>query len=184
MPVLFLDIFQKDLFGGVRDETFHRFLEVCFSHATCFSLSRTFFPGYELVPNAAERALSAHLKKTIAPRTWYGYDPISEKMVQCIYSANPDTMQTLKQYYDDIFLRNQKRLPKVPLDTVGWKPKRVSTLENLCFFSGCQMILGTLSHERICSTNVIDTEFTGQLMKAGNWRVKERPEFGIDQVRI
>jgi len=186
LRVLFLDNFQnrKDLFGGIQKENFQAFLRICFSHSTCFTLSKVIPPGYELIPNAPEAQLAPYLIKTISPESWYGYGQISENMVQCVYPANGESMQILCGSYEDIFLVRRKRLKKVPVDTVGWRPKRVSTLENLCFFSGEKMIVGTLSHEYICSTNFINEEFAGELMKVGNWRVEEQPHLGIEQVTI
>lgn len=184
MPVLFLNIFQKDPFGGVQGEAFHAFLHICFLRSTCFSVSKVIPPGYELVPNAPERLLAPYQIKVITPQSWYGYEQIHEDMVQCVYPANQDTLQILSQFYQDVFLKNRKRLPKVPIDTIGKKPKRVGTLENLCFFSGHKMILGTLSHERICSTNLIDEDFARQLMGIGKWSDAVEPQFGIDRVFI
>ena len=68
LPILFLDIFQKDLFGGIYGENFQAFLRTCFFHSTYFTLSKVIPPGYELVPNAAEAQLSQHLLKTISPK--------------------------------------------------------------------------------------------------------------------
>lgn len=157
MPILFLDIFQKDLFGGIYGENFQEFLRACFFHSTYFTLSKVIPPNYELVPNAVEAQLSKHLLKTISPKGWYGYRQIRENMVQCVYHANTESMQILCNSYLDIFLVSRKKLKKVPIDTVGWKPKQVSEFENLCFFSNTNMILGTVSHEYICSTNIINT---------------------------
>ena len=184
LPILFLDIFQKDLFGGIYGENFQAFLRTCFFHSTYFTLSKVIPPGYELVPNAAEAQLSQHLLKTISPKRWYGYGQICENMVQCVYHANDESLQILCSSYLDIFLVSRKKLKKVPVDTVGWKPKRVSTFENLCFFSNANMILGTVSHECICSTNSIDKDFSDELMKVGNWHVEKHLHLGIEQVLI
>ncbi len=93
-------------------------------------------------------------------------------------------MQVLRENYEDVFLSSKKRLKKVSIDTIGRKPKQVSTFENLCFFSGNRMILGTLSHEIFCSTNEIDTQFAEELMKIGAWGVSEQTEPGIERIAI
>lgn len=46
------------------------------------------------------------------------------------------------------------------------------------------MILGTVSHERICTTHIIDKEFSDELMKIGNWHVEKHLQFGIEKASI
>lgn len=184
MPILFLDSFQKDRFGGIHGENFQAFLRTCFYFSTYFTMSKIIPLDYELVPNASEVQLSQYLLKTISPKSWYGYGQIHENMVQCVYRANDESLQILCNSYQDVFLVSKKKLKKVPIDTIGWKPKRVSTFENLCFFSNTNMILGTVSHERICTTHITDKGFSDELMKIGNWHVEKHLQFGIEKASI
>ena len=184
MPILFLNNMQRDLFGGIQGDNFVEFLRVCFSHSEYFTLSKDVPRGYDLVPNAAEAALSPYLVKTVPTTSWYGYGQTTPAMVQNIYYAGKEPMQILRNSYDDIFLRSKKKLKKVPIDTVGWKPKLVSTFENLCFFSKRAMLLGTVSHEYICSTNALDAEFASELLRVGTWIETDDLRFGIGTISL
>ncbi|MCI8388448.1 MAG: hypothetical protein HFE63_08310 [Clostridiales bacterium] len=46
------------------------------------------------------------------------------------------------------------------------------------------MMLGTVSHELICSTNDIDSEFSAKLQEIASWEAVDKPNCGIDSVNI
>lgn len=182
MPILFLDNMQKDVFGGIRGDAFREFLCICFSNADYFTLSKTVPRGYELIPNVPEAQLAPFLLKAVSVKAWYGYEKISETMIQSVYRTSDAARNIISDSYDDIFLTAKKRLKKVPIDTVGKIPKQVSVLEDLCFFSRERMLLGTLSHERFCSTNMLDEKFAGELLSVGAWREAQKLELGIEKI--
>ncbi len=184
MPILFLDNMQKDTFGGIRGDAFREFLRICFSNADFFTLSKTVPRGYELVPNVPEAQLLPFLLKAAPVKAWYGYERISITMIQNIYRTSDAARKVISDCYDDIFLTAKKRLKKVPIDTVGRIPKQVSVLEDICFFSRERMLLGTVSHERFCSTNMLDEKFAGELLSVGAWKEAQEPELGIEKIRL
>ncbi len=172
MPVLVLDNTRKDL----RGERFAQFLEICFAHGDRFSLAKFPPADYDIVPNGAEVLLKPYEIQTIKPDRWYGYPRYSGRMVQTIYQAVPETLAILQQCYQDVFLQKRNRVPKVAVDTVGFRNKWVSVAEDLCFWQGRTMLLGTVSHEQICSTNRIDEAFAHALRQIADWHIEEKPD--------
>lgn len=184
MPILFLSDMKRYQFGGIQGDNFREFLNICFSHSNYFTLSKDVPNGYDLVPNSAEVALSPYLIKTVSTESWYGFEQISTNMVQNIYYSQEEPMQILFDNYDDIFLQSKRKLKKIFVDTVGRKPKLVSTFENLCFFSKRAMLLGTVSHEYFCSTNEIDEKFANELLHVGAWEKTNVLELDVEKISL
>lgn len=184
MPILFLSDMKRYQFGGIQGDNFREFLNICFSHSNYFTLSKDVPNGYDLVPNSAEVALSPYLIKTVSTESWYGFEQISTNMVQNIYYSQKEPMQILFDNYDDIFLQSKRKLKKIFVDTVGRKPKLVSTFENLCFFSKRAMLLGTVSHECFCSTNEIDEKFANELLHVGAWEKTNVLELDVEKISL
>ena len=44
------------------------------------------------------------------------------------------------------------------------------------------MLLGTISHEFICSTNDISEEFYMKLSGIASWELSDKPDCGIDKI--
>ena len=44
------------------------------------------------------------------------------------------------------------------------------------------MLLGTVSHEFICSTNNICEEFSMRLLKIASWELSDKPDCGIEKM--
>ena len=44
------------------------------------------------------------------------------------------------------------------------------------------MLLGTISHEFICSTNDIGDDFSMRLLKLASWELSDKPDCGIERI--
>ena len=44
------------------------------------------------------------------------------------------------------------------------------------------MLLGTVSHEFICSTNDIGDDFSMRLLKIASWELSDKPDCGIEKI--
>lgn len=179
MSILLLNN-NKDLTGGVSGRAFKTFLQISFSHSTAFSFSKKLVKDYDVVPCEVENMLDQYKIKSFEPSQWYGYPKIYHRMEQTIYEANEETLTILSECYCDIFLRDKKKLPKTRYDSIGTKPKCVAVLEDLCFWNHKTMIIGTLSHEYLCSTNNIDSALAYELQKIASWEELNKPKFGIE----
>ncbi len=180
MPVLTLADSKDELCG----ERFWRFLDVCFAYADSFSMAKFPLSDCDVVPNGAEVLLEPYQLKTLTPNSWYGYSQYSGRMIQTIYCTTPDALQIMKRCYQDIFLQKRNKVPKVPVDTVGFRSKWVSVLEDLCFWHKGNICIGTISHERICTTNQIDDVFAQKLCELAAWHIEDKPEYNIDKIKL
>ena len=54
--------------------------------------------------------------------------------------------------------------------------------KDMCFWNRGKMLLGTISHEFICSTNDTDEEFSMKLLKIASWELSDKPDCGIERI--
>ena len=111
---------------------------------------------------------------------WYGYPRLNGSMSQFIYPADSETKKILLDCYSDIFLKDTaKRKSYKPL----WKiNKHAALFKDMCFWNRGKMLLGTISHEFICSTNNICEEFSMRLLKIASWELSDKPDCGIEKI--
>ena len=93
-------------------------------------------------------------------------------------------MQILFDNYDGIFLQSKRKLKKIFVDTVGRKPKLVSTFENLCFFSKRAMLLGTMNTFVRQVSNEIDEKFANELLHVGAWEKTNVLELDVEKISL
>jgi len=168
--------------GGLENQAFSSFLHVCLQYADTFSLSKTIPDGYEDVPGALEIQLQPYRLGTIHPKKWYGYPTITQNTVQMIYSCCPASMELLDYCYRDIYLRQRNKLSHPTMDTIGTKPKWRGKPEDLCFWKQKRLILGTVTHETICTTGLIEDGFAEELLKLASWKVTDIPMHSIPDI--
>lgn len=166
---------DRDLFGGLSGENFRSLMKLCFRNADSFSLSKMNVPNY---PNAVEDMLSPYLKTTIKSTKWFAYNG-AEPLIETIYAAVPETLDILVHCYQDVFLEKKGKVPKKKHEQIGNTFLYPGVLEDICFFSGRQMILGTLSHEYICMARCISREFEEELLSLARWDKTDTDIFNI-----
>ena len=155
MPVLSLRA-DRDLSGGIRDRNFESFLDICFDYSDAVSFSKINLSGYGEYKSVTELMLEPHLVKQIK----------AEKI--------------LLDCYSDIFLKDAAKWKRYkPLWNVN---KHAALLEDICFWNLGKMLLGTISHEFICSTNNICEEFSMRLLKIASWELSDKTDCGIDKI--
>lgn len=166
----------------VDGERFIKFLEICFSHSDAVSFSKRILTGYDNQPSGIEQLLEPYLIKCLYPQKWYGYPVISDPLAELVYTADSETLQIISSCYTDLFLKNKKKLPNTKFDSIGYLPKHASPLEDICFWQDKRMLVGSLSHEFICSTNYIDDEFASQLQSAADFTILDNPVCCIEEI--
>lgn len=167
---------DRDLFGGLRGKSFQLLMQLCFNYADSFSLSKTSMPTY---PSAVEDMLSPYLKTSIQSTTWFAYHGV-DPLIEMIYAAVPETLDILTLCYQDIFLKKKGNVPKKKHEQMGQKFVYPSVLEDICFFSGRQMILGTLSHEYICMARCVSQEFEEKLLSLAHWDKTDKDVYHLN----
>ena len=167
---------DRDLFGGLRGENFKLLMQLCFSNANSFSLSKMTIPTY---PSAVEDMLSPYLKTSIQCTKWFAYNGV-DPLIEMIYAAVPETLDILINCYQDVFLEKKGKVPKKKHEQIGHKFVYPSVLEDICFFNGRQMILGTLSHEYICMARCISQEFEERLLSLAHWEKTDTDIYNLN----
>lgn len=149
----------------VSDESFGRFLDLYSERCDYFSLSESRW--LNLVGDM-EKELSPFLYREIITNNWFRFETLPDDPIKrFLYPVNTDTVGILKKYGDNIFLHH--RGPDYDLskiDLLDIPPHRETwnqTLEDLCFFSGGKLILGTVSHEFLCDAFPPDEDFEARL---------------------
>lgn len=153
----------------ISSEPFYSFLDLCFSEATSFSLQKGLWPN--AINTSLEKDLEPYRLQTIHSIKWFGYDlsnaPPGSEWTMCIqiYSASDSTKSILKSYFNDIFLGYASS------DTLPNK----FTLEDLCFFKGKDIIVGSVSHEFILHVYPPNQTFEQTLLHSDEWEFLDYP---------
>lgn len=154
-------------------EEFRELMDVCFRHASFFSMNRSRW-GDSCNDTSLEEELAPFLDRKIETLVWFGYD-FRNPPEGCygdvhvmLYRAEPTAKEILLRYFDDIFLR---RFSKGDHCTdLGL------TLEDLCFFHQTKLFLGTISHEYILSLEAIHKELADFIKTHGKWKLQSPRE--------
>ena len=149
-------------------EDFRELLNVCFRHATSFSMSKVWWDS--CTDTSLEEELAPFLDREIKTLVWFGYD-FRNPPEGCygdvhamIYRAEPAAKVILLRYFDDIFLRKfSKGNSSYDLEL---------TLEDLCFFHQTKLFLGTVSHEKMLSVEPIHKELEDFMKTHGKWKLR------------
>ena len=155
--IITLNISTDNVDSRLEGETFQKMMDLCFAKATSFSLSRYGNPG--IIYNI-ERLLMPYKIKELMVNDWFGYMGMEKPIRVFLYQANENTKHIIKNHYTDIFLN-------------------CSCFNDLCFFKGKQMFLGTVSHELICAVNLLDESFEQEVLPLTKWIMDSKATFGI-----
>ena len=140
------------------------FLSLCLAEATYFTFRRETF---DLCDSGLEDALGKYLIGKTRRKLWFGYDlrrepEGSERSLDIyIYDAAPETLDIFLHFFSDIFLRKK-------VDGV-WR-ETMSTLTDLCFFSGNDLFVGTVSHAYILDVYTTSKSLAKSIRKLGRWK--------------
>lgn len=111
------------------------FLDICFSHADCFTLNEA--PWTMAILKDLQLELTPFLMQEVRTPKWFGYDYTSHAKGRThafIYRAESVAKEILLQHMPNIFFDEKDVDTPFP------------TLEDLCFFSNRQLFIGNISH--------------------------------------
>lgn len=151
--------------GGLEGDAFFSLLDFAALEADYFSLSKT---DRGKKPNPVEELLAPYLIKRITPKSWYGNNRLSCSTTELVYTVSDKSIDVLRESFSDIFLRG------------GKSRRRFAALEDLCFWKDRSMLIGTLSHELICSTNSLSAAQAEKLKRIADWREEKTPSCFIE----
>lgn len=165
---------------NIEKQKFIDFLEYCFDISNYFSLSKSTFllRKESTTPHALFiNNLSSFLVKTIHTMHWYSFYRDEKRnwpLEVSLFKADRRAIPAILKYYDNLFFEERKF--NRTLDCVSsYLP------QDLCFFIGKNLFLGTVSHERICTAYPHSEEIVTQLSKFGEWEAKEIDQYDEEE---
>lgn len=146
------------------------FLDICFSHADCFTLNKA--PWTMAILKDLQLELTPFLMQEVRTPKWFGYDYTSHvkgRTHAFIYHAESAAKEILLQHMPNIFFREEDVDTPFP------------TLEDLCFFSDSRLFIGNVSHARMLWAYPPDEEIELQLKQIANWSYEYRPTPNLNE---
>lgn len=137
----------------ISGKQFAKLMDLCFEQADTFSFCAARWA------NAKDRRLENALKgfKTgeIHTNHWFCYGITHPDLKVDLYRAADEAKEIILQYIEDLFLSGDEN--------------NLYTLEDLCFFKGDELFLGTVTHERMCYAHILSKQFGEELRRLGDW---------------
>lgn len=130
--------------NNLEDEIFKQFIQLCFKHASYFSLTHN---GYkEFAESEAHtsvlKQLEPFLLQELSTQHWHShYVPKGYEIKINLYNSNQFSQEIILKNYDNLFLKSSYSNNPVPINMLP---------EDICFFKDNLLFLGTISHESIC----------------------------------
>ncbi|MBR0434784.1 MAG: hypothetical protein IJK13_02115 [Lachnospiraceae bacterium] len=147
---------------NIENGQLREFLDVCFSYADVFSLTKGYFADAE-TEKMLDR-LKPYLIKDIKTTHWFSYYVMSDnKKHVYIFKVCSESREIVIELYKSL------------LFGMGDEP-----LEDLCFFRDRKLFLGTVSHERICFLYPVDDEMTLAFKRICDW--EEVDDISAEQI--
>ena len=127
-------------FPLIRDAAFIELMELCFSRSTLFSMTRAKWK--KSADRALENELKPFLDRSFKTCRWFCYQVMDTAPLEVsLYRATEESKAVLLKYFRELFLSR-------PTGNGEWE-YGTQTLEDLCFFRRDELLLGTVTHERI-----------------------------------
>ncbi|MBP3618378.1 MAG: hypothetical protein J6J38_10115 [Lachnospiraceae bacterium] len=154
---------DKRDFETIIGSHFEHLLDLCFEDATAFSMQKGLWQNATDV--SLEQELAPYEIRTIYTKKWFLWDlrdvPEEDSWTMCqkMYRATKEAKEILKVYFNEIFLGYTK----------DERDLKNYTLEDLCFFQGEKLFVGTKSHESRLYVYPPSEAFEQEIMKLGVW---------------
>ncbi|MCR5374946.1 MAG: hypothetical protein K6E39_06240 [Lachnospiraceae bacterium] len=147
---------------SIENEQLREFLDVCFSYADTFSLTKGYFVDAE-TEKMLDR-LKPYLIKDIKTTHWFSYYvlPDNKKHVH-IFRVCSESREIVTELYKSLFFG------------MGEGP-----LEDICFFKDKKLFIGTVSHESICFLYPINDEMALAFKGICDW--EEVDDISAEQI--
>jgi len=152
---------------NITGSCFTAFLDLCFKYSTYFSFTQN--PVKEYAESSDHinflEKFSQFYVKTIETRHWHCYY-VPEGYNKKVYLFNVDrkAQDYIKEYFDNLYL----------IDFNGENPGGFSIFpQDLCFFVGNKLFVGTVSHEDICNVYPFSEQVKKELLLLTKWNLVE-----------
>ncbi len=156
---------QGKSFSTIEGEKLEDFFDLCFQNSKFFSLKKS--PWHDDVRRDLQIELQPYFIKKIKTDFCYGWDYRKVKGTKdyreielYIYSASEESKECLLKNVPDIFMGHSS------IDRAYRQ-----NIEDLCFYDGLELLVGTVSHEGWISVFSPSKEFEQRLPDFGDWRL-------------
>lgn len=164
---------EYQLEQNIAGINFSKLIDLCFSYASYFSLTG-FVYNTSVIVESSEiyKCLLPYMCESILTEHWFrNYVVEPNRLNVFIYKidhfSKKKQLEIIKNYISDLYMDN---LFEYDSQT------RSASLEDLCFFSGNRLFLGTVSHEGLCSLFPNNNEMKSGFFKLGKWQKTEYDE--------
>jgi hypothetical protein len=143
-------------------DSFKTILDLCFQRCEYFSLTHNRWLNTN---DTLETELKPYLYSEMLTTSWFAsYTTEANPLKRSIYPANYVVKAIIIKYYGGFFLESIQGKSR------DWN----QTVEDLCFFSNDELILGTVAHEYICRVYPPDKDFEAQILEIyGYWQTQD-----------
>ena len=181
---------------NIEGKQFYKLLDICFSVSSYVTFTKNQwisenFKDHDCFLNE----IKPFYLETINPEHWYCMYTSEENPLEEVYLYKTDEKlkEILKKHHDNLFLR-ENRIEESTTDRLyeilgieeirlEWPDGSVTLAEleddewghikdlpeDICFFNGNELFLGTLSHEYICDVYPPSDEIREKLLECGDW---------------
>lgn len=150
---------------NIEFEVFYRLLDLCFEVSTFFSFTENGVAEYAELLEYKNflKELEPFLVESIKVTHWHHYYvPDYNKKNIYIYNADKKAKRIIKNNFNNLFLEDK-------INEIITSIKALP--EDLCFFYDNKLILGTVSHEGICSVYPHTDEIYKAFLQLGEWEI-------------
>ncbi|TYQ16478.1 UNVERIFIED_CONTAM: hypothetical protein Cloal_3019 [Acetivibrio alkalicellulosi] len=152
---------------NIEKKSFMAMLDICFKYSTYFSLTESPIKDYAQSEEYIKflEGLSQFYIKTIETQHWFCYYvPKGHEKKVFLFKADKKAQTIIQSHFDNIYLRERKgnefgNIKKTP--------------EDLCFFIGNKLFVGTVSHEDICYAYPFSEAIKKEIMSLAEWNTIE-----------
>nr|WP_294492423.1 hypothetical protein [uncultured Anaerosporobacter sp.] len=151
--------------SNICGERYNQLIDTCFDLSTHFSFTKRSFHKEDEVYKKFMEDLTPSYRLTLFASHWFCYYVSRSTPLEIyVFSTDNNMKQIIKGYFDNLFQQERN------LDGTWGNIKNLP--EDLCFFTGNKLLLGTVSHEDICYVYPPTKEIASQFIKLGNWEEK------------
>lgn len=163
----------KNGINNIKGEKYQELIDICFTSASYFSLSKAPWTSCTKTDLATE--LEPFLVKKVRLQKWFCYDFSSrDNFIEInIYKSTNTAQEILLKYFFDLFLQEQIN---------GQMTSSTQTLEDLCFFTHNSLLLGTVTHEYMCHVYPPSETVKQKIISTGKWQYSE--DIPSEQINI
>lgn len=161
--------------NNIKGEKYRQLINICFMLSTYFSFTKPNFCKKDRAYKNFLHDLDEYYYQTFFTSHWFCYYvPESTPLEIYLFRADNNIKHVFMKYFDNLFQQERN------LDGTWGNVKNLP--QDLCFFMGNKLLLGTVSHEDICYVYPPTNEIANQFLQLGNWT--DESYFSKEQISL